>query len=86
MILEGGGAISWERGTPVASKEVWGKLLNSIALQGGETPLWFRTEALLKLLNEIKRDCWRRLVFEKVLDLLPRHTTPHKLNFFSPNR
>jgi hypothetical protein len=29
-----------------------------------------------------ERDCWQRLVFEKVLDLLPRLTTPHKPDFF----
>ena len=56
MILEEEGAISHERGTPVGSKEVRGKLLNSIDLQGGETFLWFRTEALLKLLKEMKRE------------------------------
>ena len=30
--------------------------MNSIALQGGETLLWFRTEALMKLLKEMKRE------------------------------
>ena len=48
--------MSYERGTPVGSKEVWGNILNSIDLQGGETLLWFRTEALLKFLKEIKRE------------------------------
>ena len=56
MILEGGEVISYERGTPVESKEVWGKLLNSIDLQGGEIFLWFRTEALFELLKEMKRE------------------------------
>ena len=56
MILEGGQAFFYERGTPVGSKEVWGKLLIAIALTGGETLLWFRIEALLKLLKEIKRE------------------------------
>ena len=56
MVLEGGEVISYERGTPVESKEVWGKLLFSIALRGGETLLWFRTEALLKWLKEMKRE------------------------------
>ena len=54
--LEGGEAISYERGTPVGSKEVWRKLLDSIALQGGEILLWFRTEALLELLEEMERE------------------------------
>ena len=56
MILEGVGAISYERDTPVGSKEVWGKLLNSFDLQGGETLLWFRTEALSELLKERERE------------------------------
>ena len=56
MILEGGGAISYERGTPVGSKEVWRKLLNSTDLQGGEILLWFRTESLLELLKEMERE------------------------------
>jgi hypothetical protein len=49
----GGGWISYERRTPVGSKEVWGKLLNSIHLQGGEILLWFRTEVLLEWLKEM---------------------------------
>ena len=85
MILEGGEASSYERGTPVESKEVWEKLLNSVDLQGGETLLWFCTEASLKLLEEMKReipgDAWSlRRCYD--VDLLPRHTPPHKLDFF----
>ena len=32
--MEGGEVICYERSTPVGSKEVWGKLLHSIDLQG----------------------------------------------------
>ena len=56
MILEGGGWISFERGTPVGSKEVWGKLPNFIDLQGGEILLWFRTEALFELFKGMERE------------------------------
>jgi len=58
VILEEGELISYERGTPVGSKEVMGKILNSIALRGGETLLWFRTEAEIcfQLLKEMKRE------------------------------
>ena len=56
MILEGVGWISYERGTPVGSKEVWGELLNSIDLQGGEILLWFRAEALFEFLTEMEKE------------------------------
>ena len=46
--------IFYERRIPVGSEEVWGKLLNSIHLQGGEILLWFRTEALMEWLKEME--------------------------------
>ena len=46
----------YQRITPVGSKEVWGKLPNSIALQGGEILLWFRSEALFELLKGMERE------------------------------
>ena len=81
----GGWWISYERRTPVGSKEVWGKLLNSIHLQGGEIVLWFRTEVYWNGSKRWGDRCWRCLVFEKVLDLLPRHMTPYYLDFVLAN-
>jgi hypothetical protein len=36
--------------------------------------------------RDVVRDDWRRLVCEKMLDLLQRHTTPHELEFDLANR
>ena len=83
MILEGGEAISYERGTPVESKEVSGRLLNSIDLQGGETLLWLRTEAFLKLLKELTREIAGDAWSLRKCYLLPKHTIPHKLDFLA---
>ena len=84
MILKGEGWIYYERGTPVGSKEVWGKLLHFIDLQGGEILLWFRTEALFELLKEMEREILATPGLRESVRLTPKaHDTACKRLFLA---